>query len=520
MNFKTLSSVALLSAGLGIVLMAVRGYFAISFSEPLQLTTSGAEYESLFVIWKYLQSEPLYVDQTRIPFAGTYYNWLYYVFYGEIAGAVLNSLSLNDAWLPTVTRLLTLSGAVFGAWVSYRCFLELCRNGNKHGRRLALAFAVLLFFGPLMGFWAIATAPDIWALALEVTGVLLFLRHYKSHPFKAILLFCLFAYLAWSFKQIFVFSTGAVGLFLLIRRDWKPLMVLVIAMWSAWGVTLAIGNPDYVNTIVAFGGSSVELARYELVRNLINLAVKIQPVLFIVAVAVVAVVIKPSYGTALWTGFSGNENRIPEQAFSIAVLGVLITSVLAIPASAKIGASENYYFTLTFFLMLAGLALFRISQRQGDRMTWVFAAMSLGWLANLVAVGSVLAGLQGVLSTRYMHDSMTATAECLNRQGLSQSVFISNSYLSLPWMIPARQHFVIHYNYPMDRASGVAMQGGGVGGLIDDGYFATLVLPAESNNRFDGSELKRYRSRAQICPGLLIYDRVRAPVSKGKTPKS
>ena len=507
MNSKILSSVALLSAGMGVVLMAVRGYFAISFSEPLQLTTSGAEYESLFVIWKYIHGEPVFVDQTRIPFAGTYYNWLYYVFYGEITGAVQSALSLDDAWLPTVTRLLTLSGAGFGAWVSYRCFSELFLNESEHERPLALAFAALLFFGPLMGFWAMATAPDIWALALDVMGVFLFLRHYKSRPFKAILLFCLFAYLAWSFKQIFVFSSGAIGLFLLIRRDWQPLLILVVITWSAWGVTLALGSPEYVHTIVAFGGTTVEFARYELVRNLINLAVKIQPVLFLVVVTVITAMIKPSVRSALLAGFSGTEKRVPEMTLTLALLGVLITSLLAIPASAKIGASENYFFTLTFFLILAGLAWLRISLSQGNQMTWTFGAMSLGWLGNLVAVVSVLAGLQGVLSTQYMHDSMMATAQCLKRQELSESLFLSNSYLSLPWMVPAKQHFVIHYNYPMDRASGVSMEGGGVGGLIDDGYFATLVLPAGSKDGYDGSGLKRYRPRPQTCPGLKIYDR-------------
>ena len=40
-----------------------------------------------------------------------------------------------------------------------------------------LVLAVLLSFGPLGGFWVVTARPDIWALALEVTGALLFLRH-------------------------------------------------------------------------------------------------------------------------------------------------------------------------------------------------------------------------------------------------------------------------------------------------------------------------------------------------------
>ena len=137
-------------------------------------------------------------------------------------------------------------------------------------------------------------------------------------------------------------------------------------------------------------------------------------------------------------------------------------------------ASPNYYFTLTLFLILASLAWLWIYIRQGYRRTWAFGDMSLGWLANLVAVGSVLTGLQGILSTRHLHASMTATVKCLKQQGLLESLFISSSYLSPPWMVPARQHFVIHYNHPMDRALEISMEGG-VGGLIDKGYFATLA---------------------------------------------
>lgn len=511
MNLKAVSFVALLSAGVGVALMAVRGYFAISFSEPLQLTTSGAEYESLFVIWKYIQGAPVYVDQTRIPFAGTYYNWLYYVFYGEVAGFVLDAFSLTDAWLPTVTKLLTLSGAAVGAWVSYRCFEHLASGEDKNGRILSLSFALLLFFGPLMGFWAIATAPDIWALTLDVTAVFLFLRHYPKRSLKAVLLFCLFAYLAWSFKQIFVFSTGAVGLFLLIRRDWRALLLLTVAMWSAWGLTLAIGSPEYVHTIVAFGGTAVELARFELFRNLANLAVKMLPVLFLIAAAGIVMLGKPSIGKALKAGFSAKEKKFPESAFALAVLGGVITSALAIPASAKIGASENYYFTLTFFLVLAGLAWIRITIRQRPFPAWFFGVLSLGWAANLMAVGSVLAGQQGILSTRYMHNKMSAAVKCLRQQELPSSLFISNSYLSLPWMVPAKQHFVLHYNYRRDRASGIPMEGGGVGGLIDKGYFEIVILLTEMKGRFDGSDLSKYRPRTQTCPSLVIYDPIDRP---------
>ena len=74
-------------------------------------------------------------------------------------------------------------------------------------------------------------------------------------------------------------------------------------------------------------------------------------------------------------------------------------------------------------------------------------------------------------------------------------------------MTSAKQPFVLHLNYPFDLAAGIEMEGGGIGGLIDQGYFATLALDKGRKGHFDGSELKRYRSRPGDCAGLIIYDR-------------
>ena len=109
---------------------------------------------------------------------------------------------------------------------------------------------------------------------------------------------------------------------------------------------------------------------------------------------------------------------------------------------------------------------------------------------------------------------------------LREPFFVSNPYLALPWITPAKQPFVLHLNYPFDRAAGIKMESGGIGGLIDRGYFATLALDKGRKGRFDGSNLKRYRSRPGVCAGLILFDRVngpkpvQSPVSRGRTPKS
>ena len=49
------------------------------------------------------------------------------------------------------------------------------------------------------------------------------------------------------------------------------------------------------------------------------------------------------------------------------------------------------------------------------------------------------------------------------------------------------------------------MEGGGIGGLIDQGYFATIVIPGDT---FDGSDLRRYRLRDDKCGTFNIFERM------------
>ena len=90
---------------------------------------------------------------------------------------------------------------------------------------------------------------------------------------------------------------------------------------------------------------------------------------------------------------------------------------------------------------------------------------------------------------------------------------------SLPWIMPPKNPFVSHYHYFTDHAAGIKMEQGGISGLMDRGYFATLAFQSKVD-RYDGADLKRYQIRPQTCPGLVIYDRINGPISKGSSPKS
>src|SRR5436190_1377515 len=75
--------------------------------ELMPATTSGCEEEALFSIWKFTQGQAVYSDPAAVPYAISYFNWLFYWSYGAIAKMCLSVFHLPEIWLPAITRCIT-----------------------------------------------------------------------------------------------------------------------------------------------------------------------------------------------------------------------------------------------------------------------------------------------------------------------------------------------------------------------------------------------------------------------------
>jgi hypothetical protein len=362
-----------------------------------------------------------------------------------------------------------------------------------------------------MGFFGVALAPDIWALAFDATAILVFLRYYEKSPLKSILLACLFAYLAWGFKQIFVFTPAVVGLYLFFRRDWKWLIIFSIVMWAGWILTLFVGGEQYTKAVLLFGGTKVTLDPDRFMRNLVNGIPKLAVPIFGLLAVLVGLFGKSDILNRSKRYFREWISGVSTRPSFFALIGISVSSAIAFPASAKQGASENYYFTLSFFLCLLVVIA----------TAWLFASdklkrpililMICGWLVNLIGVGSVLAGIKGKTSNFYLHRGFVITQKCLLRKSRPEPIFIDHPYLSLPWMYPANEHFVVQTSYWWDRAAGVKMKDGGLGGLMDQGYFSTLALAEFRDGHYDGSDLSLYEPTSERCDGYVLYRKKKNP---------
>ena len=503
--FRFLPIVAIFGATGSLALMGARTYFALSLNEPLLSQTRGAEFETLFSIWSYMANREVYTFQNDIPFNGSYYNWLFYTTYGEVSRFVLWGFSLSEAWLPTITRIFTLAGCFVGNALTYLLLRDLLELDTRWEKIIAACFAVIVFFGPLMGFFGISATPDIWALVITIAAIYYFSKFYNN-DFKTIIIICFFSYISWAFKQNFIYIPSIICLYLLFIRRWRHFLTVSLFMTVFCVSTLLIGGEKY-QKIMFFAGTHVPFLQAYFIKNLINFSVKFVPA--IAALGVLGMLV--GMLSRFRKPFVESIKR--DTLTSLAFIGLAVTALEAVVTGGFYGAAENHYFTFSFFAALCAMILISQMSSQLAGMPVPVMLIGLGWLWHFAAIISVLIGVNGKLSVRESHDNLMEMKACL--KDIVQPVYVENPYLALPWVVPAEQPFVTPFNYHTDRAAGVEKEGGGIGGLIDRGFFATLALNEGRKGRFDGSDLKRYRSRAQTCPGLLIYDRVNGPASKG-----
>mgnify|MGYP007046970400 CR=1 FL=1 len=273
-----------------------------------------------------------------------------------------------------------------------------------------------------------------------------------------------------------------------------------------WGATLALGGQLYRETIFAVGHE----LHYSLgrgVRNLANFTVKTAPLLVMAAVFVGVLAASPG----------GRRRIIADDKLMLALSGIVVATLLTVPAGTQTGASEQYYFALTYFLALA--AATAISALIGEDITpprWATGLASAAWLAVSMTIIAVFLGLVGRLDLGDQHRNWTAQAGCLNT--LPGPLFVYSRTLSLPWMTPGNTPYVLSFYYELDRAHGRRFAGDGIGGAISRGEFASIAVSGETApESLDGASLADYSPLPGYCPEytVLIRKGLALPTSVG-----
>jgi len=482
---RTLIFLAGFGLATAVAIMVLRIFDAFSFVTPYQMAAGGFEEESLFAIWKVVNGKKLYADPFTVPYAASYFNWGFYHFYGLIVGLAQDWLDLDDNWIPMLCRWVSLAGCLSGFFIA----LALYRKTSRKALVPAVLFAGLLFLGPLVGYWAVAVRPDVWATALEALAILVLLHGRSRDRLLGVLAAAVLCYLAWSFKQTAVAAPVAICLFLIWRRRFNHLFVVVGVFWALVGISFQLGDEQYRSTIL-LRGSAVSFSPLAWLVVLVNFAIKALPAW---AHAVGPVARFATNGEYRYT-------VKPNDAFVLGLCGLAAWAVLLLPASAKVGAAENYHFSALLFLGLIASATFEAQMAARDAMIRVI--LFGGWA---LFAGASLYGVFGgaKLSLLDSHEALMAEKECIER--LATPVFTYNRIAALPWINPSPPYLVRAYNYEADRAAGKPFKDGGIGGLIAEGYFGALLLPKRTDQIFDDVRLIKYQRQLDLCANRAVY---------------
>ena len=479
------------------VLMAVRLYHGISFAEPLQFITSGDEQASLFAIWKAVNGLDVYVDPTKSPYSMSFYNALFYESYGAWTRTWMSALSLDDAWLPTVSRFFTLLGVVAGWGLSLMLFQRIAVPRDAVAALIAPFAATILFIGPLMGFWAFTVRPDLWAFVFEICAVFAFVRVFGTNRHAAAVLAAVLFFGAWMFKQAAVSAVCGVGLFLLIERQWRALFLFSAVYLALSFGTLFSGDALYRQSIF-FAQIELEYVLAHALRVWANAIVKTLPIFLPLLVVFYGLATRPVFRQRFFESWI---SRFFLYGFAASAGVIFVLSI-------QNASAENYLMAPTVFaagLMIRGYVCMddAADVRMFMGRTWLGAAAIHGLLCVFV-----LTGVAGVLDPSLKtHPKWVDMSRCINK--FDKPIFVQDTYLSLPWMVESAEPFVLSYTYDRARAAGLAHEKSGIGGRIEAGEFRTLALVTDDTETgYDGAKLNNYRLRPEQCGDLFIWSRV------------
>jgi hypothetical protein len=431
---------------------------------------------------------PVYSDPHQIPFAASYFNWLFYALYGSIISFIINLGALDEAWIPTIGRAITLTVVAIGFWINYRLFTSNKLDKAPLPFLLVVSLSALLWFGPLIGFWAMTVRPDVIALLFDMCAVFCLLKYLPKQIYVGVILAVLWCYLSWACKQVNIVMPVTIGLFLLIEKRWQAFILFSVLMGCSYAFTLLLANYNLLKTLF-FINTAVPLSFDVMIGNLVNFIKKTIPVWVLFIAIMGQAIFSPSLRPRVFQ----------DKMVRLSLCGLFAWSLILLPASSKIGSADNYHFIALFFLLLGiGGALGPLLEEKSRWMSGSIASSGILFIASVIFVIS-----NGALSSiNKQHEDNIVLKSCLNHY--SQPIFVMNHYGALPWMNPSPISFVLAYNYWTDRNDNRPFEHNGIGGLIHQGYFNTLILPKYTATTFDGNSLANYQRQTE-CLGYAVF---------------
>ncbi|MGE0446651.1 MAG: hypothetical protein AB7P99_15600 [Vicinamibacterales bacterium] len=242
------------------------------------------------------------------------YNVGFYAVYGALAGV----LGMSPSGLLGLRVVTLLAGAAPAA-----ALVAVAGQEQPHSSRARrTAIAVVAIITPFTGWWLLTVRPDMLAVAFELTGFALIRASGRwRSPARALGAGAAFA-AAFLMKQNAVGVLGAILVFLAVRREWKPALLIAALPLACLPAAALVGGPHFVqHTWFAPASTAFEAASWY--RLLGEVAMT---------------------GGAAFIGLAAVTPRAALRRIDAVPiwLPVAVVVVLALPQLARVGAGRNY----------------------------------------------------------------------------------------------------------------------------------------------------------------------------------
>lgn len=468
--------VVLLACG---VLLALRVSSAVTLDVPFLGQTSGLEEEALFSLWKAHHGQSVYSDALAVPFSTSYFNVLFYTAYALWSRFLNFLVPAQDAWLPTVWRLLSLSFCL-GAWlILWRVMRTLLDRGAALAALCAAGVCVL---NPLFHWMSFSARPDLGAVCCEAAGLALLLRHARNPSIRDVLLAGLLAALAWSFKQSQVFLLAGGVVFLGAHRRWKELVFFVLPPLLTVAVTLALAGEWYrQNTLVLHA----LVSRFDVKQG------------FLLAASAMAKAPLMPAGLLLLIPLVRCWRAV---ALETRLVGVLagVSLALCLITSSKTGAADYYYLAPCIFATVLVFAALR-----EPAVSWLARRVLAGGVVlQLAVIALIFSGRLGKVSVR--EDQTLAVRLQQRLKDEPGPLFITGRPYNLPWLHAGRPAFVFSFLYDEYERRLPALRQQGLRSLITSRHF-TLVVDVDDPPVDFSRELAAAYTLSETGQGFRLY---------------
>jgi hypothetical protein len=457
---------------LSLALFFLRFFLNTSFTQPLHITTSGYEEESLYALWKYLyRPQEVYSDFHNMPFAASYFNWLFYSAYGEFTKICIAIFGLSDEWIPQIGRIFTLLGCLVGIIFSKQILQLLC---PKIGRT-SLAIAAYIFFSPLVGFWGITVRPDLWAVVFEVMGLYYFLRLEKNFPLLGAVIFALFCYISWSFKQSHIGLLLGICLYLFFSKRVAELCIIILANAIMYAITIYLfRGTDYLYMILT-SQAKMPMILWLSVKIYLSAIIKSPLTLLATTMLLIYALINRKIN------FSSIDRFKKVKPFLFIFISYLIITIVL---SMKSGASDNYFIGYSIF---STFLLVLLIEYLGWKDRFVIYTITICSLIAILGITLVLFGFQGRINLNDLNIQNIQIKQCVKH--LKMPIYVNSGYGSLPWINLGSPSFVLAATYFYKDKYGDNFENNGIEGLINQKYFHSILIP-NGNQQLDENLLK------------------------------